>query len=220
MRRKLNCPSSTCWLYHHSTEVNSLSTQLYPTMAIDPLTSSLAVIILILLIATVSWVICCRPKRRIIIELISSSEAHTRTLTPNYYQIEVEKPKRKNSEVQTTKSVWFERETEDTESPLHYSSLPASLASLPYCPLPCLPSAPVSEVEVEEEETEPSEEEQQTDNKPEEGAEERQPLNTAVSHSVSQSVIQYRQVRDPETTTEVLIHRIASIEKRLKQNNL
>ena len=188
-------------------------------MAIDPLTSSLAVIILILLIATVSWVICCRPKRRIIIELISSSEAHTRTLTPNYYQIVVEKPIN-NKEVQTTKSVWFERETEDTESPLHYSSLPASLASLPYCPLPCLPSAPVSEVEVEEEETEPSEEEQQTDNKPEEGAEERQPLNTAVSHSVSQSVIQYRQVRDLETTTEVLIHRIASIEKRLKQNNL
>lgn len=184
----------------------------------DPLTSSLAVIILILLIATVSWVICCRPKRRIIIELISSSEAHTRTLTPNYYQIVVEK-QITNTEVQTTKSVWFEREKEDTESPLHYSSLPASLASLPYSPLPCLPSAPVSEVEVEEEETEPSEEEQQTDNKPEEGAEERQPLNTAVSHSVSQSV-QYRQVRDLETTTEVLIHRIASIEKRLKQNNL
>ena len=128
-----------------------------------------------------------------------------------------------NKEIQTTKSVWWPLEEEDTEPPLHYCSLPASLASLasrPVLPLPYFPSAPEPEGEVEEEETESSEEEPETDNDPLEGTEERQPLNTVYTVDISQSDTQSRQFRDLEITSDILITRVARIERRLKQNNI
>ena len=195
----------------------------------DPVNITISIIILILLIVFWVWVACCGlHEREISIELISrdiTQHYSIQKATPNQYNIILEKPTRENISVQTTKSVWWPLEEEDTEPPLHYCSLPASLASLasrPVLPLPYFPSAPEPEVGVEEEETESSEEEHETDDQPLEGTSERQPLNTThtVDISQSQSDIQSRQFRDLEITSDILITRVARIERRLKQNNI
>ena len=188
---------------------------------------TIQVISFILLTTLTVFLLCCRqPERRLRLEIICQERTQVKPRRENSYTILVEKSvqPRTDFQTQTNKSVWFntqsvEREEEDTGPPLHYCSLPLLAVSQP---LSHFPSAPEFEEEVKEKETDKivPKEEHETDNRDlcKGLEEERQPLHTV--HTVFSSQSQSRQFRDLEITSEVLITRIAQIEKRLKKSNI
>ena len=109
-----------------------------------------------------------------------------------------------------------------------YSSLPEISSDKIQPPSSIYPKITVEDFEEEEgeKETEPDkgevpEEEHETDDELQEELEERQPLNTVHTLDIDQSVNTHlQQSQDWDTLSEVLITRLARIERRLKQNNI
>ena len=194
------------------------------------------IVIVLIITVTTSFLICCLPQHF----LNDEREYYTNILRNIYGNITLvgnralPTPIIKKTFVETracqtitipcqTKQVRFEglnfKDFKEVTEPL-YTSLP--ILTLPNL-YPAVPRKDLEEYSTEEEEAEPEKDkapklEHKTDDRDlEEEAAERQPLNTVQTVDIGQPVSHLHLQQTQELTNEVLITRIARLEKRLRQ---